>query len=89
MPNLSPHAYNMQALNLRSNEEMMHNDLMATEIQYWPESLQDRVSLAVKDMGISGEVVSQAVADWIAQRPYVFPSVPRVPNYPGESNNGQ
>ena len=56
---------NMKYLGLRFQEESWHEHLMKTSMQYWPESLSDFVTARRQSVGICGDVISVAVADWI------------------------
>lgn len=59
---------------LRFNEQQFHDYLMGVNEEesltpnFWPESLQEHVNAVVKRVGLRGDVVSTAVADWIAGR---------------------
>ena len=64
----SPFANRARSNNLRQQEQAMHDDLMETESRYWPESLKEFVDLRQKAVGLCGDVISTAVADWIANR---------------------
>lgn len=69
----------MQYLRLRPNEYAMYRWLMGEAEccadggykfpqSEWPESLADHVNATVRRLGICGDVVSCAVADWVAGR---------------------
>lgn len=61
----SPFQLRAASLNLRQNELHMHDDLMARGMRYWPESLVDFVQARTADVGMCGDVIATAVADWI------------------------
>ena len=60
-----PHAKQMVSNNLRYHEQHFHNDLMRTPVNQWPESLTEAVDARQRKMGLCGDVISTAVADWI------------------------
>jgi hypothetical protein len=62
---MTRHEYQMQALGLRNYELYMYNDLMESPMNEWPESLSEYVNKQAKKYGLCGEVISQAVAQWI------------------------
>lgn len=64
----TPYGRRMAWLNLEVNEVALYDRFMNTEIRYWPESLARFVDARQKEQGLCGEVISAAVADWIAHR---------------------
>lgn len=64
----SPIAKQMVSNSLRHNEQHFHNQLMETPIACWPESLKDLADARQRQLGLCGDVIASAVADWIAQR---------------------
>ena len=64
----SPFEQQMRSMNLRNYEMHMHNELMETEIRYWPESLKEFVDARQRAYGLCGDVIATAVADWITHR---------------------
>ena len=61
----SPFQLRAKANNLSQNEQALHDQLMATKVCYWPESLQRLCDLKIKDVGLCGDVIAATVADWI------------------------
>lgn len=55
-----------QSLGLKAQEGYMHKDLMTTKMMHWPETLLAFVEQRTKRIGFCGDVISQAVADWIS-----------------------
>jgi hypothetical protein len=64
----SPFQQRARSNQLRFNEQAMHDELMKTRVTFWPESLQEFVQERINQLGLCGDVVSTAVADWIARR---------------------
>lgn len=64
----SPHAKQMVSNGLRYQEQHLHNMLMGQAITLWPESLKEFVDARQRAVGLCGDVISTAVADWIAHR---------------------
>lgn len=61
-------AHNMVTLNLRFNEFNMHTKLMNQKMSGWPESLFIHVQTICNRVGVCGEVIAEAVADWVSNR---------------------
>lgn len=60
--------YNMNYLNLTMRQAEIHDIIMQSVMDTWPEGLLDLIRRRSEEYGFCGEIIVSCVADWIAER---------------------
>ena len=61
-------AYNMEFLNLTERQVEIHDIIMQSKMNTWPDSLVNLIKERSQKLGCCSELIVSCVADWIANR---------------------